>query len=270
MNSKQKWLTGIAGAVLVLTSPILARADAKGAALLKEVEQATKAIKTLSGVLTATNKFGGQTQVTKGKFRLKRPNLLFVEMKGNDPATMASNGKDFTVFMTNQNQYMKTKADPNGKGMGASLLMMLYFDAPSFFSRLQPTYAGTETIGGKTYSIVTASMRAEQSFRFRISPEKLVTYFKMEVKDANGKISVTEEETFSDLVFNALIPNRRFAYAPPKDATLYKEPSYDEKLLPVSSRAPEFNLATPDGGRVSLDKTLKEQKAVLVNFWFYG
>lgn len=270
MNSTLKWLTGIAGLATVLISHTLARADAKGAALLKEVEEATKAVKTLSGVLTSTNKFGEQTQRSTGKFRVKRPNLLYIEMTGNEPATMASNGKDFYVFMTSQNQYMKMKADPNGKGLGGSLLMMLYFDARSFLGKMELDYAGTETIAGKTYSLLTATRRKEQSFRFRISPEKLITYFKMEVKDESGKVSVTQEETYSNLKINAPIPNQRFAYAPPKDATLYKEANYEEKLLPVSSRAPEFNLATPNGERVSLAKTLKEKKAVLVNFWFYG
>ena len=273
LNRTSKWLTGIAGSLCVLVSPALSRADEKGAALLKEVEKATLSIKTLSGEVQTNAKFGGQTQASKGVFRIKRPNLLYAKMTGSESSTFASNGKDFIIYMPSQKQYMKMKADPKGARLGGGLLQSLFFSPTQMFGKSEPKYAGTEIVAGKSYSILVFTPTKEQMFKLYVSPEKLITIAKVEIKDEQGKLSVSDEERFTNLKVNALIPNSQFAYAPPRDAVLYKAPtqsSYDEKFLPVNSRAPEFNLATPQDGRISLENTLKEKKAVLVNFWFHG
>ena len=49
-----------------------------------------------------------------------------------------------------------------------------------------------------------------------------------------------------------------------------REPSFDEKLIPVGKDAPDFQLPQPGGNRIALSDVRKEKKAVLVNFWFYG
>ncbi len=270
MNRTSKWLVGVAGSLFIAVSSSPSHADEKGVALLKEVEKATLAIKTLSGEVQTTAKFGGQTQSSKGLFKIKRPNFLFTKMTGSDATTFASNGKNFFVYMPSQNQYMKMKADPKGSGLGGSLLQSLFFNPASLFGKTEPNFGGSETVEGKTYSVIVLAPQKGQTIRLYVSPDKLVALVKMEAKDAKGSVSVSEEERFVNLKMNALIADSQFAYLPPKGAKLYEQPSYEAKLLPVSSRAPEFNLATPQDGRISLEKTLKEKKAVLVNFWFHG
>lgn len=44
----------------------------------------------------------------------------------------------------------------------------------------------------------------------------------------------------------------------------------NDGLLPVGKKAPAFSLPNPKGGTIALQNTLKNKKAVLVNFWFYN
>ncbi len=44
---------------------------------------------------------------------------------------------------------------------------------------------------------------------------------------------------------------------------------YDARLDTVGQNAPAFSLPTASGGQVTLGETLKDKKAVLVNFWLY-
>lgn len=272
MNRTSKWLVGVAGSLAIGASSAPSHADEKGKALFKEVEKATLAIKTLSGEIQTSAAFGGRNQSSKGAFKIKRPNFLLSNMTGSYAVTYASDGKNLFIYMPDQKQYMKTPADPKGSRLGGSLLQMLFFDPnpARLFGKTEPAFGGTETVGGKTCRVLVLNPNKEQTVRLYVSPENLITLAKIEMRDEKGKVNVSEEEKLVNLKMNALIPDAQFAYAPPKGAKLYEQPSYDAKLLPVNSRAPEFNLATPQGGRISLEKTLKEKKAVLVNFWFYG
>ena len=57
---------------------------------------------------------------------------------------------------------------------------------------------------------------------------------------------------------------------PPKQAVRYDLSDPDGKLIPVGEKAFRFKVPTPDRKRLTLDEILKDKKAVLVNFWFYG
>jgi outer membrane lipoprotein-sorting protein len=267
--TKQRWLVLTLSAALPLL-PSLVRADEKGDTLLKEVQKATKAYKSLTGVVTTTQTFQGSKMSATLKIQLKRPNLYYAEMSGfMGSQVFASNGKDAYIYMADQKQYMKMKASPNGAQVN-SIISMAFFD-PSLkmFGDKERAYGGNETIEGKTYEVLEVKPQEGLTVRFYVSPEKLITrmkYMGKAGKDQNFEM----QEILSSYKLNALIPEKVFAYVPPKTAKLYEQPSYDAKLLPTNSKAPEFNLATPEGGRVSLANVLKEKKAVLINFWFYG
>ena len=273
MSAISRRFATAAWATLALLPSALSHADEKADALLKEVEKATKAIKSLSGEITNSTTFGGKTTTEKLTFRMKRPNYVRLEstVSGRGGQVVASNGKDFFIYMPQQNQYMKMKADPQGKNIGASFLTMLMFNFNlQSVGGNKPKYEGAEKIGGTTYQVVSMAAGEGQNFRLYISPAKLATRFKVEVNQNNQKFS--QEEVLSNLKLNPVFSNASFAYTPPRTAKLYEQPSsnYDAKLLPVQSRAPEFNVATPEGERLALATTLKEKKAVLINFWFYS
>jgi hypothetical protein len=49
-----------------------------------------------------------------------------------------------------------------------------------------------------------------------------------------------------------------------------QEDPAEAALLPVGKDAPDFNLPTLNGDKLSLSNVCKGKKAVLVNFWFYS
>lgn len=270
MHKKSKWLVLSLSMALPLL-PALSRADEKGDALLKEVVKATKALKSLTAEVTTTQTFQGRKMNATLKMQLKRPNLYYAEMSGfMGSQIFASAGKDAYIYMADQKQYMKMKASPNGAQGINSLLGMAFYDPTlKMFGDKERKHAGTETINGKTYEILEIKPDESVTLRLYVSPDKLMTRLKYAGKAGNNQ-NFEMAETFSTYKANAVIPDKVFAFVPPKTAKLYEQPSYDAKLLPTNSKAPEFNLATPEGGRVSLAEVLKEKKVVLINFWFYG
>ena len=104
-----------------------------------------------------------------------------------------------------------------------------------------------------------------------IAPSKLVT--RMDMRITQGGQTVDYDAVLKNVKVDVTLSDATFAYAPPKGATLYKAPTmddYNNKLLAVNSVAPTFALSTPTGGKLTLEDALKNKKAVLVNFWFYG
>src|SRR3712207_8001760 len=46
--------------------------------------------------------------------------------------------------------------------------------------------------------------------------------------------------------------------------TLFRSPDFEANLVPVGKKAPAFDLPTPTGGKLALESTLKDKKAVLI------
>jgi outer membrane lipoprotein-sorting protein len=59
-------------------------------------------------------------------------------------------------------------------------------------------------------------------------------------------------EQWSAVTLNAEIPNSMFAWKPPKDWKEWRMPKPEERLLKPGAAAPDFELASADGGRIKL------------------
>lgn len=272
------------GAVLALTAAWPAHADEKSDALLKEVETATKSVKTLTadlsmsqGVTAADGK--DQKMKMAATLKLKKPNMARIEFsEGGVAKTIASDGKNVYVLMQG-NQYQKMKADAQGKNIDtlwAAPVSMFFSGQFSLFSsttKSETTYAGKQTVDGIEYDVVQLSGAKPFVYtgKLYIAPSKLATRLDLEIKQ--GEQSVKLDAVLKNIKMNAPLTDAVFAYVPPKGTTLYVQPAmddYSKKLLPLGSVAPTFALSAPTGGKVELADVLKGKKAVLVNFWFYG
>jgi hypothetical protein len=75
---------------------------------------------------------------------------------------------------------------------------------------------------------------------------------------------------FVDLSAGAPVRVEDLKWTPGPDLKPYQMPDFYKSLLKVGDPAPEFALNMPDGKTMSLKEALKGQKALLLNFWFYG
>jgi outer membrane lipoprotein-sorting protein len=266
MSSKTKILINVSCTTLSLL-PTLALADAKGKALLAESQKAMRAVKTFSGTTTGKMTSGGQVTTGKLTLKYKRPNLYYGVMTGGlGNHIFASNGKTAYMYDPESKKYFKAQASASSfEGVPTPLSMILLAASLSPLTKEEPTYAGAEVVNGKTYQVLTVNGTDWGKLRLYISSDRLIS----RLEGSDGK--VTFEEVWKEYRVNTPITAKTFAYKPPKGATEQSGDSdFEGKLLPTGSKAPEFNLATPEGGRVSLAAVLKEKKAVLINFWFYG
>jgi outer membrane lipoprotein-sorting protein len=266
------------GALLAATAASPSRADDQSDALLKQVETATAATQTLTADLELTQKAKDEAghdvnQKFQGAVKLKKPNLarIYVSMGPGNAQTTASNGK--ALYFTFGNQFMKNTPGAKGENIQA----MWAFQVPIFFGAgvkslgdATTKYLGKETVDGTEYeviSLVPKQMEGQQ-MKLYVSPDKLVTRLVMDVDASGQKMQVGA--ALKNVKRNVVLDDTAFAYTPPKTATLYKQPDYNAMLVPVGKPAPKFDLLRPEGGKISLENTLKAKKAVLVNFWFYG
>lgn len=271
----------LAGAALLALAPA-GYADQKADALLRQVAAKTKATKTLSADLQMTMRpptGQGQTVKSAGSVRLMKPNYARITLTGGPLAqTIASDGK--SLYLLNPgNQYQKRDADPQGRNISALwALPIAYFFNPTLdsfapFGRDPDTkvrYAGRQTVGGAAMDLValTGDKPMPHTITLFIGPDKLFHRVRVDLKQ--GSETARYEAAFTNLRAGKPLTAASFAYTPPKTAKLHEPPDLNAKLVPVGSKAPAFDLPTPAGGKLALENTLKDKKAVLVNFWFYN
>jgi outer membrane lipoprotein-sorting protein len=272
-------LTG--GLALLSLCPHSVRADEKGEALLKEVGQATKKTQSLTADIKSSYRVGERDMKMTGKVSVQRPNLAHIDITGQPMNQLVvSNGKEMTIVLKDQKQFIKQKSSPNGEGIrGGFFLGSLFFNpdlkemlgALTGKSGVSPTLKGEEVRDGVKYQVLEATGEGERKTRLQlyVGPQKLVQGVTLE-QTTNGQ-TLKLEEFFSNVKVGTKLPATLFAYKPPADYKPYAPPKYDEKLLAVGKEAPAFELTKPDDkSKVSLAKMLDGRKAVLVNFWFYG
>ncbi len=63
---------------------------------------------------------------------------------------------------------------------------------------------------------------------------------------------IITHEVWSDVAVNAEIPDDKFAWSPPPGWREWKMPSIEAGLLKPGTQAPDFELASVDGGRIRL------------------
>jgi outer membrane lipoprotein-sorting protein len=215
--------------VLATLASVSVRADEKADALLKEVEKASKAAKTLSATATTSMTFQGQNIQQVGTVRLKQPNLARVDMTKPQAMTTASDGKNVFMLIPG-NQYMKMPAK-TGLGIlaGTSLPAGLFLDvhAAVMDKATQPKtrYAGSQTIDKTKYDIVELSVTTPiaATIKIFINPGKLVTRTEMDINQQGQTIKQTS--ILSNVKTGQPYTDASFAYTPPKGAKLLSQPT---------------------------------------------
>jgi outer membrane lipoprotein-sorting protein len=261
-------------AILAIAGVGPARADEKADALLKEIATATKATKTLTADITMTMTGQGQNMKIQGKVRLKKPNLALIDLSKPFDQVIASDGKTVWMLMKSANQYTKEDADPQGHNINsAAIPISLFFDTqhmlgqfPSAKARLLPP----ATVEGKSFQVIelTGDTPASYTMKLYADANMLITRIALEMTQGAQKSQLTA--ALNNVQVGQPLADATFAYAPPKTATLYKEPDYAAKLVAVGKDAPNFTIPSPSGGQVALGEALRGKKALIVNFWFYG
>ena len=285
MSGKRSLFLWIGVALLAILGTNRVRADEKGDALLKEVEQAAQATQTLTADMSLSEtvkKSDGKDHVKMAAtIKLKKPNLARIEFTGGyaKVRTIASDGKNVYRLMPN-NQYQKSAVDPQGKAIDAlwAVPVNMFFggEATWFFgggSKPETSYMGKQTVDGVEYEVVQLKGKGQVAYTMNlfIAPSKLAT--RMDVDFTLGAQTFKMDAILKNVKTNVVLSDTTFAYTPPKSAKSFEQltlDDYNKKMLPVGSVAPQFALSAPTGGRTTLADALKGKKAVLVNFWFYN
>jgi hypothetical protein len=186
--------------------------------------------------------------------------------------TFIATGKEQFIVLDGQKQYLKDAASAKGESLTpmlgpAGAMFMQGTLGPASGAR---TYRGAETINGKSYQVVeVAGPAAEQKTRLYFGPGGLLEGSEVEMKDESR--TIRQRTWLKNIYLNAALKPAEFAYKPPADYKPYERPDFEKSLVAVGKPAPSFRLPQPGGlGELALEDTLKDKKAVLINFWFYN
>jgi len=271
-------LFAAAASVALLAGTAAARADEKADTLLKEVITATKAVTTLTADFTYSLETQGRKMAMEGTAKVKRPNLARIDSTGSMAQTIASDGKTIWTLRKDENQYIKTNADPEGKIVAGAV--MPHFPLSFFFnptadlfgtgSAMKIQGVSNEKVADRTFQVIEGSIEkpVTASIKLYVGPDKLLHRVALTYKQDSE--TVTIDAALQNVKTGVALAASQFAYKPPKNAKLFEQPNFEAKLVSVGKEAPNFTLPTPDGGQVALGEAVKGKKAVLVNFWFYG
>ena len=110
---------------------------------------------------------------------------------------------------------------------------------------------GTDYVKNEECEVIEVSfMKAQLTRYFWISrKDHLLRKIKEIVRLANNNVEVEE---FSDMTFNAKIPQQKFTWSPPAGWQQWEKPGPDDILLKPGTEAPDFELFSADGGKIKL------------------
>ncbi|QEH35875.1 Thiol-disulfide oxidoreductase ResA [Aquisphaera giovannonii] len=157
-----------------------------------------------------------------------------------------------------------------GGGMGFPIL-----DASAFHGHVDSIRryldavrgVGSETIRGEDCDGIELSfMDGQRTWRLWLSRRDHLPRRMEEVVRVKSEI-ITREE-WSSVEIDREIPDATFAWTPPAGWTEWRLPDDEGALLKPGSKAPDFDLASVDGGRIRLSDF--RGKAVWICFWRLG
>jgi outer membrane lipoprotein-sorting protein len=126
---------------------------------------------------------------------------------------------------------------------------------------------GADAVGNEACDVVEVSLMKHQRswYLWLARKDHLPRKLKEIVRVSNP---ITSEESWSEVTINADIPHDRFVWSAPAGWKEWRMPDIEEGLLKPGSKAPDFDLAAADGGRLKLSNF--RGQVVWLNKWRCG
>ena len=191
--------------------------------LLRAVERATLAVKSLRADLSVTRSMGPRRERASGTARLMRPNLARVDLRGKMGQTIAANGLRLWVYNASTNQYVTRTTELDGTDIagafGPLLPVAMFFD-PRVVTRRTPegTRVGLEapvSRGGLRLDVIALTSPRIQ-IRLFVGPDRLVRRSVTEAVQGSQRALIEVE--LAGVKVGGPFGRAAFAYAPPKNA----------------------------------------------------
>ncbi len=269
-------LIPIAATLLLLGVSRSAASDPE--ALLKKHRDTVGTVKAVRGTWGSSLAVRGEKAMSfTGDFLLQRPSMgkMVINNPDGRKQIMLSDGKSIVIEMPEMKQYVKISADDDSPQLGQILgppvtsPLALLLAEKNLLEGYTFEDAGSKTIDKREFQVVKATRERE--------PKKLTLFFGTSglIEGIESDLSMAGEPAhlrtwMRNLQLNPAFKPKQFAYTPPKGFQAIVQPDFNKSLLAVGKTAPDFKLPMPGGGEYSLAEALKDKKAVLVNFWFYG
>ena len=250
-----------------------ARADEKADALIQRAEKAAQAARSLQAEFELMSWTRTQRPPLTGTVQLLKPH--YGRVKVNNPAgqplqTMISTGKEQFIVLEGQKQYLKDEAAPKAAGVTGVLgpVGALFMEGSLASLKGERTLRAPETFNGQSYQVVEVAGPDQPTYKLFFGPAGRLDGSEMQMKQ--GEQTFHQRVLLKNVRLNAPLKPQEFAYKPPAGYKPYERPDFEKSLLAVGKPAPSFRLPQPGGAELALEDTLKDKKAVLINFWFYN
>jgi peroxiredoxin len=83
-----------------------------------------------------------------------------------------------------------------------------------------------------------------------------------------GEGEAAREYAYQDVKLDVPVDKKEFSWQP--SGKWQKRIPMGQNMLAVGTKAPDFTIATPGGGKVKLSQALAGKRGMLLNFWFVG
>lgn len=260
---------------LLLMCALSAQADDKAQRLVQDMAAATKALTTLTADIELNYQTpGSPLNKSAGTFKAMRPNYALLTVKGTPTLTLSSDGAS-RVVLNEAQKYTQAPADKAGKNLDEPWwgLPFRYFFTQSlnpFGTQPDTTavfrYVGSKSEKGEELQIVEVKGSQPMPYVLTLSIGSDKLLHRTEVVFPGNQGNASFGATLTRIKTNSRLKASGFRYQPPKTAVL--DAGFEKKLLAVGKQAPEFDLPTATGERLSLTQISKGTKATLINFWY--
>ncbi len=252
-----------------------AGADERADVLLAKTKAVYRAASSLSASQSTTTIRAGRSTTQTAVLRLRRPNLVHIEITAPQKITLMSDGRNACRLMEN-NRIVKqtTDQDLREAEVVSGLPGTLFFGHDSYgFGSLsdpnaQKRYTGKEILDGVDYDVVTITVSTPPTHTMKlfIGRDGLVARSQAEVSTQGETVKLTSDWKRQRL---DSIPAASFAVTPPNSAGQVQFPADETatNLIAVGKQAPSFSIPAAGGGVVSLADAMRTHTAALLNFW---